>query len=110
MATVFYKIAPDYTEKWLDKALIIDGYTVDAFRLTDTYRHTAEITFLKWEVPTEYNFILACDLPERIKNNAFKKVIKKNKRITFIDGNMIISVNGLKYCIGKYEEVHNEQI
>lgn len=105
MATVFYKITPDYTEKWLDKALIIDSYAVDAFRLTDTYGHTAEITFLKWEVPTEYNSMLAYELPEHIRNNALKKVIKKNKRIIFADGNMIISVNGLKYCIGKYVEV-----
>lgn len=77
MATVTYKITPDYTDKWLNKALIIDDYIVDAFRLADIHGHTTEIIFLKWEVPTEYNSMLAYELPEHIRNNALKKSDKE---------------------------------
>lgn len=105
MITKLYKILPDYTEKWLDKVLTIEGYNVDAFRLSNIYKSTAEIFFLRREVPAEYSYTPAYKLPEHIRNNAFLKIIQKNKRITFVDGEMIISINGLKYCIGKYKEV-----
>lgn len=48
------------------------------------------------------------ELPQSVRNAAWVKVIRRNKRITFENGKLIISICGLKYQIGTYTEILKE--
>ena len=77
----------DKSEKWLDKQREIDGYSVDGFTVDYPFRgKSVEATFFKW------------------KDQSYFKIISKLKRMQFIDGKVIISVFGQKYCIGTYRD------
>lgn len=109
MSTKFATIIFDQSEKWLDKQREIDGYMVDGFKVENIHGKTAEIVFLYWEIPMEYEHMRMYELPQSVRNAAWKKIIRKNKRITFENGKLIISICGLKYQIGTYAEILKEQ-
>lgn len=108
MSTKFITITLDQSEKWLDKQRQIDGYTVDGFRVKNIHGKTAKIIFLDWKIPNEYEHMRVHELPQSVREAAWVKVISKNKRITFADGKLIISIYGLKYQIGTYTEISKE--
>lgn len=109
MSTKFATIIFDQSEKWLDKQREIDGYTVDGFKVENIHGKTAEIVFLNWKIPNEYEHMRMYKLPQSVRNAAWKKIIRKNKRIIFENGKLIISICGLKYQIGTYAEILKEQ-
>lgn len=109
MSTKFATIIFDQSEKWLDKQREIDSYTVDGFKVENIHGKTAKIVFLYWRIPREYENMRMYELPQNVRNAAWVKIIRKNKRITFENGKLIISICGLKYQIGTYTEVLKEQ-
>lgn len=83
----------DKSRKWLDKRREIDGYSVDGFTVDYPFRgKSVETTFFKYIGLQEDN-----SLP-------YIKVVQKLKRMQFVDGKVIISISGQKYCIGTYRE------
>lgn len=108
MSTKFANVIFDQSEKWLDKQREIDGYTVDGFRVENIRGKTAEIIFLYWKIPIEYEHMRAYELPKNVRDTAWVNVIRKNKRIIFENGKLIISICGLKYQIGTYTEILKE--
>lgn len=108
MSTKFANVIFDQSEKWLDKQREIDGYTVDGFKVENIRSKTAEIIFLYWKIPREYEHMRAYELPKNVRDTARVKVIRKNKRIIFENGKLIISICGLKYQIGTYTEILKE--
>lgn len=108
MSTKFATIIFDQSEKWLDKQREIDGYTVDGFKVENIHGKTAKIVFLYWKIPREYGDMRAYELPKNVRKAAWVKIIRKNKRITFENGKLIISICGLKYQIGTYTEILKE--
>lgn len=95
----------DLSEKWLDKQREIDGYTVDGFTVAYPFRgKSVEATFFKWVQPTGYEDCLGYEIPQEVKSQCYMKVVSKLKRMQFVDGKVIISISGQKYCIGTYRE------
>lgn len=108
MSTKFATLTFDRSEKWLDKQREIDGYMVDGFKVENIRGKTAEIIFLYWKIPREYEHMRVYELPKNVRDTAWVKVIRRNKRITFENGKLIISICGLKYQIGTYTEISKE--
>lgn len=108
MSTKLATINFDQSEKWLDKQREIDGYTVDGFKVENIHGKTAEIIFLYWKIPRECEHMRMYELPQSVRKSAWIKIIRKNKRITFENGKLIISICGLKYQIGTYTEISKE--
>lgn len=90
----------DRTEKYLDKRTRIKGamLDVDSFRVLSVKNSSAEIMFI------------------HLKDKGFNRetgrgiyahlnVIRKIKRISFVDNELLIKINGLVYVIGTYEEI-----
>lgn len=95
----------DKSEKWLDKQREIDGYTVDGFNVvSDFMGKSVEVVFFRWEKPIGYENKCAYEIPMEVRSSCYLKVISKVKRMQFVDGRVIISICGHKYCIGTYTE------
>ena len=95
----------DLSEKWLDKQREIDGYTVDGFTVAYPISgKSVEVTFFKWEKPIGYEDKCSYEITPELRSSCYMKVITKLKRMQFIDGKVIISVCGQKYCIRTYKE------
>ena len=94
---------------WLNKQIEIDGYTVDGFTVDHLQPITGkriEVVFFKYQRPEGYEHILCeCDLPREVRERGYIKVIGKNKMMQFNKGVVCVSVNGIKYPIGNYEEI-----
>lgn len=83
----------DKSRKWLDKRREIDGYSVDGFTVDYPFRgKSVKTTFFKYIGLQEDN------------SSPCIKVVQKLKRMQFVDGKVIISISGQKYCIGTYRE------
>ena len=96
----------DKSEKWLDKQREIAGYTVDGFTVDYPFKgKSVEVTFFKWEKPLGYENKCNYEIPQKIRSQCYIKVLRKNKRMQFADGKVIISVCGQKYCVGNYTKV-----
>ena len=93
----------DKSEKWLDKQREIDGYSVDGFTVTPCFRgKSVEITFFRFVKPSGYENKCSYEIPTEIQSQCYMKIISKLKRCSFVDGKVIISIGGQKYCIGTY--------
>jgi hypothetical protein len=94
----------DKSEKWLDKQREIAGYTVDGFTVDYPFKgKSVEVTFFKWVKPSGYENKCSYEIPTEIRSQCYMKIISKLKRCSFVDGKVIISISGQKYCIGTYE-------
>ena len=95
----------DVSEKWLDKQREIDGYSVDGFIVIPCFRgKSVEITFFRFVMRLEYENKCSYERPTEIRSQCYMKIISKLKRCSFVDGKVIISISGQKYCIGTYRE------
>lgn len=93
----------DLTEKWLDKQREIDGYSVDGFTVAYPFRgKSVEATFFRYVKPSGYENKCSYEIPMEIRSQCYMKIISKLKRCSFVDGKVIISICGQKYCIGTY--------
>lgn len=91
------------SEIWLDKQREIDGYSVDGFIVIPCFRgKSIEITFFRFVKPSGYENKCSYEIPTEIRSQCYVKVINKLKRCSFVDGKVIISISGQKYCIGTY--------
>ena len=98
-----YKCDLEKSRIWLDKQITVDDYTVDGFTVDSLCNHTAEIVFFRWEKLSADKTIPACELPAEVRERGYIKVIQKRKIAKFIDGKIVISIDGCKYQIGGYE-------
>lgn len=95
----------DVSEKWLDKQREIDGYSVDGFTVIPCFRgKSVEITFFRFVKPLGYENKCSYEIPTEIRSQCYMKIISKLKKCSFVDGKVIISISGQKYCIGTYRE------
>ena len=93
----------DTTEKYLDKRIKIKdnmgmAWDVDSFRVLNVKKSSAEIMFIQ------------------LKDKGFDResgrgiyshiaIMRKIKRISFVDNELLIKIDGLQYKIGTYEEI-----